>query len=128
MATIEPSMPGANPRQPENPTASEQSMPEHDGDHSDIEHDDTEHKVTDMISSRAHEAINQLSATAADLEARLRRAAGETEDRVRERATAAQHRGEDVRDEARTYVEEHPLQALGIALFAGFVLHAMLRR
>lgn len=98
-------------------------MPEHDDDH-----DDTEHKVTDMISSRAHDAINQLSATAADLEARLRQTAGDTEERVRERASAAQHRGEDARDEVRTYVEEHPLQALGIAMFAGFVLHAMLRR
>ena len=38
--------------------------------------DNTDHKVTDMISSRAHDAINQLSATAADLEARLRQAAG----------------------------------------------------
>ncbi|HJO36059.1 MAG: hypothetical protein SV108_01925 [Pseudomonadota bacterium] len=90
--------------------------------------DNTDHKVTDMISSRAHDAINQLSATAADLEARLRQAAGDTEERVRERAAAAQHRGEDARDEVRTYVEEHPLQALGIAMFAGFVLHAMLRR
>lgn len=123
MATIEPGTPGKKPKEPENPTVSEQSMPEKDSDH-----DDTEHKVTNMISSRAHEAINQISATAADLEARLRQTAGDTEERVRERASAAQHRGEDARDEVRTYVEEHPLQALGVAMFAGFILHAMLRR
>ena len=71
----------------------------------------------DRMSQSAHKAIDSATSVAADYAERMR-AKGEQLMSMRE----------DWLDTAREYVREKPLQALGIALAAGYLLHLFTRR
>jgi ElaB/YqjD/DUF883 family membrane-anchored ribosome-binding protein len=83
----------------------------------------TVEKGIDSYSRTAHQAVDRATEAAASV-------AG----RVNERVEALGAKGEEfleMKDEwigsARDYVREHPLQALGIAVAAGYLLSMMMR-
>ncbi|MFN2643775.1 MAG: YqjD family protein [Burkholderiales bacterium] len=71
----------------------------------------------DRVSQSAHKAIDRAASVASDYAGRMS-AKGEE--------LMSMH--EDWLDTAREYVREKPLQALGIALAAGYLLHVITRR
>lgn len=75
------------------------------------------HSTTDRVAKGAHEAIDK----AADKSERL-------ETKVRDASHRATERAQDFEREAISYVRQHPYKAVGMAVAAGFVLGAILKR
>ncbi|HYR35556.1 MAG TPA: DUF883 C-terminal domain-containing protein [Burkholderiales bacterium] len=67
----------------------------------------------DRLSQSAHEAVDKAASYA---------------ERVSAKGERLMEMQEDWFDTAREYVREKPLQALGIALAAGYLLHMITRR
>jgi ElaB/YqjD/DUF883 family membrane-anchored ribosome-binding protein len=80
------------------------------------------------ISERAHGTIDRVSATAHDAVERAAGAATVAADRLGSKSRALLAAREEWMDATRTYVREHPLQALGIALAAGYLLSRIVSR
>jgi ElaB/YqjD/DUF883 family membrane-anchored ribosome-binding protein len=71
----------------------------------------------DRMSQSAHEAVDKAATMASSYAERI----GAKGDQLMQMQ-------EDWVDTARDYVRENPLQALGIALAAGYLLHMITRR
>jgi ElaB/YqjD/DUF883 family membrane-anchored ribosome-binding protein len=71
----------------------------------------------DRMSQSAHEAVDKAASKASSYAERI----GAKGDQLMQMQ-------EDWVDTARDYVRENPLQALGIALAAGYLLHMITRR
>jgi ElaB/YqjD/DUF883 family membrane-anchored ribosome-binding protein len=71
----------------------------------------------DRVSQSAHEAVDKAASMASSYAERI----GAKGDQLMQMQ-------EDWVDTARDYVRENPLQALGIALAAGYLLHMITRR
>jgi ElaB/YqjD/DUF883 family membrane-anchored ribosome-binding protein len=71
----------------------------------------------DRMSQSAHEAVDKAASMASSYAERI----GAKGDQLMQMQ-------EDWVDTARDYVRENPLQALGIALAAGYLLHMITRR
>lgn len=67
----------------------------------------------ERVSQRAHETIDRIS---------------EKGERLMEKGDEWMQMGEDWLGTAREYVRENPLQALGIAVAAGYLLSILMRR
>lgn len=72
--------------------------------------------------------IDRMSQSAHDTIDRAAQAASSAYERVSEKGEEFMQMHEDWMDAAREYVREKPLQALGIALAAGYLLHMITRR
>lgn len=77
----------------------------------------TLHSTTERVAKSAHEAIDKAADTSERLEAK-----------AREAGHRASQQAQDFEREAVTYVRQHPYKAVGIAVAAGFVLGALLKR
>lgn len=75
------------------------------------------HSTTDRVAKGAHDVIDK----AADKGERV-------EARVRDASHRASERAQEFEREAVSYVRQHPYKAVGIAVAAGFVLGAILKR
>lgn len=75
------------------------------------------HSATERVAKSAHDAIDKAAETSERLEARARDA-----------SHRASQQAQDFEREAVTYVRQHPYKAVGIAVAAGFVLGALLKR
>ncbi|KAB7627344.1 DUF883 family protein [Alkalilimnicola sp. S0819] len=73
--------------------------------------------ITDRAARAAHEAIDRLSVQG-----------GRAEEGLRSGSRYAEARGQDLMAQACSYVREKPLQSLGIAAAAGFLLATLTRR
>ena len=84
--------------------------------------------VTDRATRSAHDAIDRAAETAAQAEQRLRDSAQSSEERLRQAGTDVQHASEQAYDTVRSYINQHPLESVGIAFVSGVVLSSLLRR
>ena len=82
-----------------------------------------------MASTRqqADNGIDRMSQTAHDTIDRASQAASSAYERVTAKGEEFMQMHEDWMDAAREYVREKPLQALGIAVAAGYLLHMITR-
>jgi ElaB/YqjD/DUF883 family membrane-anchored ribosome-binding protein len=71
----------------------------------------------DRVSQTAHEAVDKAASVASNYA-----------ERFSEGGEALMQMQEDWVEAAREYVREKPLQALGIAVAAGYLLHMITRR
>jgi ElaB/YqjD/DUF883 family membrane-anchored ribosome-binding protein len=72
--------------------------------------------------------IDRVSQTAHDTIDRATKAASSAYERVTAKGEEFMEMHEDWMETAREYVREKPLQALGIAVAAGYLLHMITRR
>ena len=84
--------------------------------------------VTDKATRSAHDAIDRAAETAAHTEQRLRDTAHSSEERLRQAGTDVQQASEQAYDTARSYINQHPLESVGIAFVSGVVVASLLRR
>jgi len=77
---------------------------------------------------QADNGIDRMSQTAHDTIDRASQAAASAYERVSAKGEEFMQMHEDWIDAAREYVREKPLQALGIAVAAGYLLHMITRR
>ena len=95
-------------------------------------------RTVDKASSGAHDAIDKVSDAARPMVDRVASGAHQAVDKIASAAGQAAEtlgaKGEQLKNaqaqamaQARTYVREHPMTALGIALAAGYVLSRLLR-
>jgi ElaB/YqjD/DUF883 family membrane-anchored ribosome-binding protein len=71
----------------------------------------------DRMSQSAHDAVDKAASVASSYA-----------DRIGEKGGQLMQMPEDWMETARDYVRENPLQALGIAVAAGYLLHMITRR
>lgn len=79
--------------------------------------DGTTTTFTDRASKAAHEAVDRLAGQGAQYEERLRSGSQQ-----------ASERGHEVADQVADYVKKNPVQSVGLAVAAGFLLGSILRR
>ena len=79
-------------------------------------------------SKQSEDSINRMSQTAHDTIDRAAAAASTAYERVSAKGEELMSMQEDWMESAREYVREKPLQALGIAVAAGFLLSILTRR
>ena len=95
-------------------------------------------RTVDQASTGAHDVINKVSDAARPMVDRLASGAHQAVDKIASAAGQAAEtlgvKGEQLKnaqaqalEQARIYVREHPVAALGIAVAAGFVLSRVLR-
>ena len=77
---------------------------------------------------QADNGIDRMSQTAHDTIDRASQAAASAYERVSAKGEEFMQMHEDWMEAAREYVREKPLQALGIAVAAGYLLHMITRR
>lgn len=77
---------------------------------------------------QADTGIDRVSQTAHDTIDRASQVANSAYERVSAKGEEFMQMHEDWIDAAREYVREKPLQALGIAVAAGYLLHMITRR
>jgi ElaB/YqjD/DUF883 family membrane-anchored ribosome-binding protein len=78
---------------------------------------DKAHAIIDRLSSSAHDTVERVASVAADTAQRLGAKSG---DLLRAK--------DEWTESTRSYVREHPLAALGIALAAGYLLSRLTSR
>ena len=81
-------------------------------------------KSIENYSRTAHDAVDRAAEAASSVASRL----GERVDALSEKGSEIMELPQDWMDGARDYVREHPFQAVGIALAAGYLLSMMMRR
>ena len=81
-----------------------------------------------MATKSQDNRIDSMSQTAHDTIDRAAQAASSAYERVASKGEEFMQMHEDWIDAAREYVREKPLQALGIAVAAGYLLHMITRR
>jgi ElaB/YqjD/DUF883 family membrane-anchored ribosome-binding protein len=89
---------------------------------------DTEiHRTTEQVAQKAHEAIDRIAAQVERAEERIRAAAVSAEETLKQSRDKAKVRVGEVTDEVASYMQQHPVAALGIAFGAGLLVAALLR-
>ncbi len=84
--------------------------------------------LNEAIAQRVHETIDRLSQTVAEAEKRFRGLTENVEQRMLEQVHSLDFDPQETAGGVRGYVKRHPLASLGIALTAGFVVGAIVRR
>jgi ElaB/YqjD/DUF883 family membrane-anchored ribosome-binding protein len=84
--------------------------------------------ATQKVSDAIHEATDQAAEGVEKVERRARKVAGDVKEGVRDSASRARERSGDFVNDIKDYVEEHPIQALGLAFLGGIVFSSFLRR
>ncbi len=84
--------------------------------------------LSEAIAQRMHETIDRLSQTINDAEKRFRGITDDVEQRMLDQARTLSSSSEEAIGGVRGYVTRHPLASLGIALTAGFIVGAIVRR
>jgi ElaB/YqjD/DUF883 family membrane-anchored ribosome-binding protein len=86
------------------------------------------HQTTQRISQMAHDAVDRITAQVESAEERLRAATGNAETKLAQSRDRMRLESEKLTDNLSTYVQKHPLAAVGIAFGAGVLVAALLRR
>jgi ElaB/YqjD/DUF883 family membrane-anchored ribosome-binding protein len=77
----------------------------------------------DQVSGRAHDAVDRAAAAASSVAERF----SEQVDSLTEKGDELLGLKDEWVEDAREYVREHPLQALGMAVAAGYLLSMLMR-
>jgi ElaB/YqjD/DUF883 family membrane-anchored ribosome-binding protein len=80
-------------------------------------------KGVENYSQSAHQAVDRASEAAASMAGRL----GEQAQALSAKGEQLYEMRDQMMDTAREYVREHPFQAVGIAVAAGYLLSMMMR-
>lgn len=72
--------------------------------------------ATERLAQAAHQAVDTLSEYS-----------GKAEERIRDTTQVASERSQQIAQQVRQYVEDHPMAAIGIAAAVGFALGVLLR-
>ena len=85
-------------------------------------------QAAEAIATRAGEKISNLTSAAQDTYDRVKTAASQAANRLSERSDELWALQERATDTARTYMREHPLATIGIAVAVGLILSRLLSR
>ncbi len=85
------------------------------------------HRTTEQVALKAHEAVDRIAAQVERAEERIRAATGRAEEKLKVSRDKVEQRAGEVGDEVTSYVQQHPLAAIGIAFGAGLLVAALLR-
>jgi len=83
---------------------------------------------TDAFTEKAHAGIDRLSSGAHDTVERVASVAADTAQRLGAKSGELLRAKDEWTESTRSYVREHPLAALGIALAAGYLLSRLTSR
>lgn len=83
--------------------------------------------LVDRLMQGAHEAVDRVGAKAGPALEKLSESAGSARDGLEERAGQLAQVPDEVAASARTYVREHPLTALAVAVMIGALAANLLR-
>ena len=86
------------------------------------------HAVIDQVSDNARPAVERIAGEAHAIVDRLAGAAGSAGASIGLKGEQLGQAGRRVTSQARSYVGEHPLAAVGIALAAGFLVSRLIRK
>jgi len=89
---------------------------------------DTRSTTSDRLASMAHDTVDKVAETARSAEQQARVAASRAADKAREAEDRMRTAADEGLSTVRSYVEQNPLAAAGIAFAAGIVLSSLLRR
>jgi ElaB/YqjD/DUF883 family membrane-anchored ribosome-binding protein len=84
-------------------------------------------KVVDKVAKSAHEAVDRMAAAAGPAIEKLSSSYANAGDTLRTKADQFGAMEEQWLTGARTYVRDHPLAAVAIGVFAGFVIGKLTR-
>ena len=84
------------------------------------------HRTIDRAASSAQPAVDKLAANAHDVVERVATKASDAAEGLDSRLEDLQSTRERLSDQCRSYVEDNPLKAVGIALAAGFILSRLI--
>jgi ElaB/YqjD/DUF883 family membrane-anchored ribosome-binding protein len=85
-------------------------------------------QAAEAITTRASEKLSDLGSAAQDTYDRVRSAASQAANRLSERSDELWELQQRASDTARTYMREHPLATIGIAVAVGLILSRLLSR
>lgn len=88
----------------------------------------TESNASDRAAKKAHDVIDRAADAAAGAEQRLRAKAEEARDRALAAGGQARANSDEWVNEARLYIHERPIAAVGVAFVAGYIMAALFRR
>jgi len=83
---------------------------------------------SERLTAAAHDAVDRVTRAADRAEREVRRAAARATRRAKATRKQAVRRASRTAGNVRTYIEDNPLAATGIAFAAGLVLAGLLRR
>jgi ElaB/YqjD/DUF883 family membrane-anchored ribosome-binding protein len=84
--------------------------------------------TTDRMATAAHDTVDRVARAADRAEREVRRAATRATRRAKTTRTRAVQRADASVGSVRSYIEDNPVAATGIAFAAGLVLAGLLRR
>ncbi len=84
--------------------------------------------TTERLAGMAHETVDRAAGIAGNAEQDVREAAARTARRARQMQDQAAEAADEGARRVRSYVEDNPLLAAGIAFAAGVLLSSLLRR
>ncbi len=85
------------------------------------------HAAIDQVSDSARPAVDRLAGEAHAMVDRLAGAAGSANASLVRRSDQLSRAGNRITAECRTYVGDHPLAAVGMAMAAGFLVSRLMR-
>ena len=85
-------------------------------------------RYAENVADRASEGLSRLSDTAQQTLDRVTDAASQTASRISERGQELWERRGEAADTARSYVREHPLATIGIAIAIGLLISRLTGR
>jgi ElaB/YqjD/DUF883 family membrane-anchored ribosome-binding protein len=84
--------------------------------------------TAERLASKAHETVDRVAEAANYAEREVRNAAARTAEQARQLREQAVERADENVQRVRSYVEQNPMMAAGIAFAAGVILSSLFRR
>lgn len=86
------------------------------------------HEAAQAATERTARATHEAAESIGEYGARAREQLRETGENLRQTTRAASERSRELMDQVSSYIVEHPMTAIGIAVAVGFALGAMVGR
>jgi len=86
------------------------------------------HHTTDELARSAHQAVDMIAESAVQAAEKIRAARASAQEKFRSSKALAREKTTAASENLRQYVVENPMTALGLALAAGVILSALMRR
>jgi ElaB/YqjD/DUF883 family membrane-anchored ribosome-binding protein len=84
--------------------------------------------TAERLASKAHDTVDRVAEAATYAEREVRNAAARTAEQARQLRDQAVERADENVQRVRSYVEQNPMMAAGIAFAAGVLLSSLFRR
>jgi ElaB/YqjD/DUF883 family membrane-anchored ribosome-binding protein len=84
--------------------------------------------TAERLASKAHDTVDRVAEAATYAEREVRNAAARTAEQAKQLRDQAVERADENMQRVRSYVEQNPMMAAGIAFAAGVILSSLFRR